>query len=238
MTKKHLMATIVMCIMMLSFSLAISAQDETGIERGMKKDVVRKILGSPKITSYISTGEIWQYLTGTSSLSTSPEAKKIIVEFDKDQRVVAYVVKPGTDRTLTFDHEKLKEELSRVPRGYGNNRNNYNNSYRNNNNCGYGYHHRYMSDADFAVFYDSVKKATFASDKLKVVEVAGLGSRISCEQCARILGLFTFGSDKMKALKAMGSRIADPENAVVIYKQFTFSSEKDKAAEIISNSRR
>ena len=224
-----------MCFMMLGFSLAISAQDGTGIERGMKKDVVRKILGSPKISSYTSTGEIWQYLTGTSSLSTSSDAKKIIVEFDKDQRVVAYVVKPGTDRTLTFDHEKLKEELSKVPRGYGNN---YNNSSRNNSNRGYGYHHRYMSDSDFSIFYDNVKKATFASDKLKVIEVASLGSRISCEQCARILSQFTFSSDKMKALKVMGSRIADPENAIAIYKQFTFSSDKDKAAEIISSSRR
>lgn len=257
MKRKHFIAIIALSTMMLGSSLSALAQDAIGIKRGMTKDEVRKVLGSPKVSSYITDGEIWQYLTGANTLSTSPDAKKIIIEFDKDRRVVAYVVKSGADRTLTFDRNKLKEELSRVPRGYGNNgygnnryngysNNGNNNRYNGYNNNGYnnrnnnynGYGNGYMSEADFSTFYKNVKNATFASGKYKVIEVAGLGSRLSCDQVARIISLFTFSSEKMNALGMLAPRIADPENAITIYKQFTFSSEKDKAAEIISNSRR
>lgn len=235
MKRKRLMTIIAMCMMMLSISLSALAQDAIGIERGMTKDNVRKILGSPKVSSYITGGEIWQYLTNTSALSSSADSKKIIVEFDRDNKVVAYVVKPGTDRTLTFDREKLRDELSRVPRGYGNNRNyGYNNGYNNNRNYGYC-GNRYMSESDFSTIYNKVKSSAFASSKLDLLRVASSGSRFSCDQCARLLGLFTFSSDKMSALKILASRIADPQNANAIYKQFTFSSDKDKAADIISS---
>lgn len=243
MKRNRLMAIIAMCIMMLSISLSALAQDAIGIERGMTKDNVRKILGSPKVSSYITGGEIWQYLTNSSALSSSADSKKIIVEFDRDNKVVAYVVKPGTDRTLTFDREKLRDELSRVPRGYGNNRNN---NYNNNRSFGYGYNNRnygyggnrYMSESDFSTIYDKVKNTAFASSKLDLLRVVSSGSRFSCDQCARLLGLFTFSSDKMNALKILASRIADPQNANAIYKQFTFSSDKDKAADIISSNYR
>lgn len=58
----------------------------------------------------------------------------------------------------------------------------------------------------------------------------------SCRQTARIISIFSFTDDKLKALKLMAPRITDLHNAAEIYKQFTFSIDKDKAAEIIQNS--
>lgn len=101
--------------------------------------------------------------------------------------------------------------------------------------------HRYeynLSDEDYAVLYNKVKKASFDDNKLDLIEVASLGCYYSCQQTARIMKLFSFDDDKLKALRLMARRIVDPHNAVDIYRQFTFSDDKDKAARIIQMSRR
>ena len=101
--------------------------------------------------------------------------------------------------------------------------------------------HRYeynLSDEDYAVFYNKVKKASFDDNKFDLIEVASLGCYYSCQQTARIMKLFTFDDDKLKALRLMARRIVDPHNAAGIYRLFTFSDDKDKAAKIIQMSRR
>lgn len=99
--------------------------------------------------------------------------------------------------------------------------------------------HEYnLSDEDYAVLYNKVKKASFDDNKFDLIEVASLGCYYSCQQTARIMKLFTFDDDKLKALRMMARRIVDPHNAADIYRLFTFSDDKDKAAKIIQMSRR
>ena len=90
-----------------------------------------------------------------------------------------------------------------------------------------------LSDEKFAVLYNKVKNASFDDRKMDLIEVASLGAFYSCEQCASIMSIFSFGDKKLAALRLMAPRIIDPHRAYLIYDKLTFQSEKDEAARII-----
>ena len=90
-----------------------------------------------------------------------------------------------------------------------------------------------LSDEKFAVLYNKVKNASFDDRKMDLIEVASLGAFYSCEQCASIMSIFSFGDKKLAALRLMAPRIINPHRAYLIYDKLTFQSEKDEAARII-----
>ena len=90
-----------------------------------------------------------------------------------------------------------------------------------------------LSNEKFAVLYNKVKNASFDDRKMDLIEVASLGAFYSCEQCASIMSIFSFGDKKLAALRLMAPRIIDPHRAYLIYDKLTFQSEKDEAARII-----
>lgn len=92
---------------------------------------------------------------------------------------------------------------------------------------------RYMNDKDFYILYNKVKKKSFKSDKLELIEVGSLDSRFSCKQCRKILDLFSFDDERLEALKLMAPRIVDVDNAMIVINAMTFESGKKKAQEII-----
>ena len=98
----------------------------------------------------------------------------------------------------------------------------------------YGYR---LDDASFSKLYNKVKKASFDDNKFDLIEVASLGCYYSCAQVVRIMKIFPFDDEQLKALKMMAPHIVDLQNTGLIYKIFSFDSEKDKAEEIIRNSR-
>ena len=98
----------------------------------------------------------------------------------------------------------------------------------------YGY---CLDDASFSKLYNKVKKASFDDNKFDLIEVASLGCYYSCAQVVRIMKIFPFDDEQLKALKMMAPHIVDLQNTGLIYKVFTFDSEKDKAEEIIRNSK-
>lgn len=98
----------------------------------------------------------------------------------------------------------------------------------------YGYS---LDDASFSKLYNKVKKASFDDNKFDLIEVASLGCYYSCAQVVRIMKIFPFDDEQLKALKMMAPHIVDLQNTGLIYKIFSFDSEKDKAEEIIRNSR-
>ena len=95
----------------------------------------------------------------------------------------------------------------------------------------------YLSDEKFAVLYNKVKNASFDNRKMDLIEVASLGAFYSCEQCASIMSIFSFGDKKLAALRFMAPRIIDPRHAYLIYESLTFQSEKEEAARIIGGCR-
>ena len=98
----------------------------------------------------------------------------------------------------------------------------------------YGY---CLADASFNILYNKVKKASFDDNKFDLIEVASLGCYYSCAQVVRIMKIFPFDDEQLKALKMMAPHIVDLQNTGLIYKVFSFDSEKDKAEEIIRNSK-
>lgn len=98
----------------------------------------------------------------------------------------------------------------------------------------YGYS---LDDASFSKLYNKVKKASFDDNKFDLIEVASLGCYYSCAQVVRIMKIFSFDDEQLKALKMMAPHIVDLQNTGLIYKVFSFDSEKDKAEEIIRNSK-
>ena len=98
----------------------------------------------------------------------------------------------------------------------------------------YGY---CLDDASFSKLYNKVKKASFDDNKFDLIEVASLGCYYSCAQVVRIMKIFPFDDEQLKALKMMAPHIVDLQNTGLIYKVFSFDSEKDKAEEIIRNSK-
>ena len=83
-----------------------------------------------------------------------------------------------------------------------------------------------------------VKNTSFDDRKLDLIEVASLGAFYSCEQCATMMSIFSFGDKKLAALRLMAPRIVDPHRAYIIFDQLSFQSEKDEAARIIGGCRR
>ena len=94
-----------------------------------------------------------------------------------------------------------------------------------------------LSDDKFAILYNKVKNTSFDDRKMDLIEVASLGAFYSCEQCATMMSIFSFGDKKLAALRLMASRIVDPHHAYIIFDQLSFQSEKDEAARIIGGCR-
>ena len=94
-----------------------------------------------------------------------------------------------------------------------------------------------LSDDKFTILYNKVKNTSFDDRKMDLIEVASLGAFYSCEQCAAIMGIFSFGDKKLAALRLMAPRIVDPRRAYIIFDQLSFQSEKDEAARIIGGCR-
>ena len=223
MKRKNLMAIAAACFMMLAVCVEAPAKIRKTVERGMTKDEVAAILGDPKLTSFDSLGDRWQY---SSQNILTGDTKYTTVIFDLNGRVVG-----------------LDTHIEEFVRGNGNKGNNANNA-----NChqpapmpappeynvgGYAYP---LDDASFSKLYNKVRNASFNDTKFDLIEVASLGCWYSCAQTARMMRLFTFSDDRMRVLRLMASRIVDPQNSADIYGIFTFSNDKAKVGEILRSS--
>lgn len=90
-----------------------------------------------------------------------------------------------------------------------------------------------LSRDKFAILYNKVKETSFDDRKMDLIEVASLGAYYTCEQCASIISIFSFGDKKLAALRLMAPRIVDPRHAGLIYEKFSFLSEREEAARLL-----
>ncbi len=201
----------VLAILLAIFSLSAAAKDSV-VERGMDKKEVKAILGKPKATSFDQYGETWTYYK-ESILDCN---KLITVHFDQNGKVVTY-------------HEQLSDATpsSTPPAGTMQPI------------VGPGYSlpllpSYSLNEQAFSFLLGKVRSASFDDDKYTLLEVASLGCFYTCNQCARMMELFSFSDGKLHVLKIMAPRIVDAQNAYVIYKTFTFDSDKEKATEIMA----
>ena len=92
-----------------------------------------------------------------------------------------------------------------------------------------------MQDEDFSMMCEVVDDASFHEKKIGVIKVACISSYFNSRQCAKLLSMISFDDAKIKALKILAPRMID-RDVTDIVKQFSFSSNKDKALEILQQS--
>ena len=220
MKRNEVMALIATSILMFAVCLSASAKGKRNVERGMTKQEVIAILGEPKLTSFDMYGDKWEYAKYNNLFGDS---KYITVFFDRNGKVVQYdtrIIEPNS-QTSNVQQPHPTPPL-------------YDGRCDPDGRMDYGYS---LDDASFSKLYNKVKKASFDDNKFDLIEVASLGCYYSCAQVVRIMKIFPFDDEQLKALKMMAPHIVDLQNTGLIYKIFSFDSEKDKAEEIIRNSR-
>ena len=98
---------------------------------------------------------------------------------------------------------------------------------------------RAMHNKDFKMMCEVVDDASFHEKKIGVIKVACISSYFNSKQCAKLLSKISFDDAKLKALKVLAPRLiidTDVTEVTDIVKQFSFSSNKDKALEILQQS--
>ena len=220
MKKNEVMALITTIILMFAVCLSASAKGKRNVERGMTKQEVIAILGEPKLTSFDMYGDKWEYAKYNNLFGDS---KYITVFFDRNGKVVQYdtrIIEPN-NQTSNVQPQHPTPPL-------------YDGRCDPDGRMDYGY---CLDDASFSKLYNKVKKASFDDNKFDLIEVASLGCYYSCAQVVRIMKIFPFDDEQLKALKMMAPHIVDLQNTGLIYQVFSFDSEKAKAEEIIRNSK-
>lgn len=221
MKRNEVMALIATTILMFAVCLSASAKGKRNVERGMTKQEVIAILGEPKLTSFDMYGDKWEYDKYNYLFGDS---KYITVFFDRNGKVVQYntrIIEPNSQQSNAQQPQHPTPPL-------------------NDGRCDpddrmdYGYS---LDDASFSKLYNKVKQASFNDNKFDLIDVASLGCYYSCAQVVRIMKIFPFDDEQLKALKMMATHIVDLQNTGLIYKVFSFDSEKEKAEEIIRNSK-
>lgn len=220
MKRNEVMALIATTILMFAVCLSASAKGKRNVERGMTKQEVIAILGEPKLTSFDMYGDKWEYDKCNYLFGDS---KYITVFFDRNGKVVQYDTKIIEPNSQTSNVQQPQHPTPPI----------YDGRCDPDGRMDYGYS---LDDASFSKLYNKVKQASF-NNKFDLIEVASLGCYYSCAQVVRIMKIFPFDDEQLKALKMMAPHIVDLQNTGLIYKVFSFDSEKEKAEEIIRNSR-
>ena len=221
MKRNEVMALIATTILMFAVCLSASAKGKRKVERGMTKQEVIAILGEPKLTSFDMYGDKWEYDKYNYLFGDS---KYITVFFDRNGKVVQYDTRIIEPNSQTSNVQQPQHPTPPI----------YDGRCDPDGRMDYGY---CLDDASFSKLYNKVKQASFNDNKFDLIEVASLGCYYSCTQVVRIMKIFPFDDEQLKALKMMASHIVDLQNTGLIYKVFSFDSEKEKAEGIIRNSR-
>ena len=221
MKRNEVMALIATTILMFAVCLSASAKGKRNVERGMTKQEVIAILGEPKLTSFDMYGDKWEYDKYNYLFGDS---KYITVFFDRNGKVVPYDTRIIEPNSQTSNVQQPQHPTPPI----------YDGRCDPDGRMDYGY---CLDDASFSKLYNKVKKASFNDNKFDLIEVASLGCYYSCTQVVRIMKIFPFDDEQLKALKMMAPHIVDLQNTGLIYKVFSFDSEKEKAEGIIRNSK-
>ena len=94
---------------------------------------------------------------------------------------------------------------------------------------------RAMHNKDFKMMCEVIDDASFHEKKIGIIKVACISSYFNSKQSAKLLSMISFDDAKLKALKVIAPRMKD-RDVTDIVKQFSFSSNKDKALEILRQS--
>lgn len=96
---------------------------------------------------------------------------------------------------------------------------------------------RVMSGQYLNNLLSQMNRSVGSNDKTQVLQM-GMGNwMITCSQCAAILKVYSFDSERMPALKLMAQRLVNDDYDVIL-DRFTFSSSQDEALKVLQNAQR
>lgn len=90
-----------------------------------------------------------------------------------------------------------------------------------------------MGGPRFQALLNAVANEGFSSNKLDVIEQAAATGYFRVAQLKQLVQALSFSADKIRAVELVAPRLVDPQNAFTLYDAFSFSSDKDKARQIL-----
>ncbi|MCF7858188.1 MAG: DUF4476 domain-containing protein [Candidatus Cloacimonetes bacterium] len=91
-----------------------------------------------------------------------------------------------------------------------------------------------QSDSEFQALIANVKNEGFADDKTSVVRITAKSRYFNISQLISLLDVFSFSDDKINIVTIVYPRIVDKVNAHNLLGAFTYSADKAKIEQIIS----
>jgi hypothetical protein len=85
-----------------------------------------------------------------------------------------------------------------------------------------------MTGSAFGGLLNSVKSASFSSDKINVVKAAAGGNHFTIAQVGQLMDACSHSSDKVKIAQILRNRVVDKQNAFQLGNHLSFSSDKEK----------
>lgn len=190
------------------------------IEKGMSKREITNLLGNPDYRRFDHEYEQWEFrkvdILGTTI---------ILIDFQNDRVTNMDSFSGDVDQTpvppvAVYPPNDIEYDRPRPP---------YNNHMRPG---------RIINDRDFQKLYNTVKSKPFKDDQLELLSIGVADRYFSCQQCIRLMSIYTFDDDKLNVLDIVAPRIADPENYEDIVRSLSFLSSQDKVRKMFSGPRR
>lgn len=90
-----------------------------------------------------------------------------------------------------------------------------------------------MDRSDFKLLCSLLKKESFDKDCVKMIRVACIGNYFTSRQCADMLSILSFDSNRLEALEYIAPHVIDKHACDVILKEFSFISNREKAEDLL-----
>ena len=91
-----------------------------------------------------------------------------------------------------------------------------------------------ISQEEFNGLINSIKDESFQENQLSIVQISARYNYFTVNQVIQVIDLFSFSDGKLTALEYMYPNVLDKFNFHQMINTFTYSSDKEKAQEIIN----
>lgn len=188
------------------------------IHKGMTQEEVTKLLGHPDYRRFDEQGEQWEYRKGGG---IGHYGTTILIDFKNNlvSNLDSFESVPTPPAVAVCPPAQVESTVAppRPP---------HHNGHRPN-------YPQITSDNDFQQLYNKIKQKPFKDEQLDILSLAAGHRWFSCQQCVRLMSIYTFDDDKLKVLQILATRIADKENYDKIINSLDFLSSEDKAKEML-----
>ena len=185
----------------------------------MTQEEVTKLLGRPDYRRFDEQGEQWEYRKGGG---IGHYGTTILIDFKNNlvSNLDSFESVPTPPAVAVCPPAQVESTVAPRPPHHNGHRPNY---------------PQITSDNDFQQLYNKIKQKPFKDEQLDILSLAAGHRWFSCQQCVRLMSIYTFDDDKLKVLQILATRIADKENYDKIINSLDFLSSEDKAKEMLGH---